>query len=92
MRESAKGFFCDSHFCGFKLWKDSKFWTAKRKKLTAAIVTALLKDGRVALKGLYSEKSGKTYDAMVILDDANPRGGERDGYVNFKMGFGKEKS
>ena len=81
VRESAKGFFCDSHSCGFKLWKDSKFWTAKRKKLTAAIVTALLKDGRVALKGLYSEKSGKTYDATVILDDKG------DGYVNFKMEF-----
>ena len=81
VRESAKGFFCDNHSCGFKLWKDSKFWTAKKKPLTAAIVTALLKDGHVALKGLYSEKSGKNYDAVVILDDKG------DGYVNFKMEF-----
>ncbi|MDL2287416.1 DNA topoisomerase 3 [Eubacteriales bacterium OttesenSCG-928-G02] len=81
VREYVKGFFCDSHSCGFKLWKDSKFWTAKKKSLTADIVTALLKDGRVDLKGLYSEKSGKKYDAAVILDDKS------DGYVNFKMEF-----
>jgi len=81
VREAAKGFFCDSHACDFKLWKDSKFWTAKKKPLTAAIVTALLKDGRVVLKGLYSEKTGKTYDATVILDDPG------SGYVNFKLEF-----
>jgi len=43
----------------------------------------LLKNGRVALKGLHSEKTGKKYDATIILDDTG------DGYVNFKMEFGK---
>lgn len=81
VRESAKGFFCESRSCGFKLWKESKFWTAKKKPLTAAIVAALLKDGRVALNGLYSEKTGKKYNATVILDDTC------DSYVNFKMEF-----
>jgi len=79
--EGTKGFFCDNRDCGFKLWKESKFWTAKKKPLTAAIVTALLKDGRVALKGLFSEKTGKKYDAVVILDDSG------NGFVNFKMEF-----
>jgi DNA topoisomerase-3 len=41
----------------------------------------LLKDGRVALKGLHSEKTGKKYDATVVLDDTG------DGYVNFKLIF-----
>jgi DNA topoisomerase-3 len=79
VREGQKGYFCDSRDCGFKLWKDSKFWTAKRKPLTAAIVERLLKDGRVALKDLYSAKTGKTYSAVVELDDD---GGK---YVNYKM-------
>jgi len=83
VRESAKGFFCDTRSCGFKIWKESKFWTAKKKPPTAAIVAALLKDGRVIVKGLYSEKSGKKYDATVILDDTG------DGYVNFKLDFGE---
>ena len=81
VRDGGKGYFCDSRACGFKLWKESKFWTAKKKPLTAKIVTALLKDRRVKLTGLFSERTGKTYDAMVILDDSG------DGYVNFKMSF-----
>ena len=81
VREAEKGFFCDSRVCGFKLWKESKFWTAKKKPLTGAIVAALLKDGRVALKDLHSEKTGKTYRATVILDDSG------DKHVNFKMEF-----
>jgi DNA topoisomerase-3 len=81
VREFGKGFFCDTASCGFKLWKESKFWTAKKKPLTAAIVAALLKEGQVALKNLHSEKTGKKYDATIILDDSG------DGYVNFKMIF-----
>jgi DNA topoisomerase-3 len=83
IREGTKGYFCDSRICGFKLWKESKFWTAKRKALSPAIVTTLLKDGRVKLTGLFSEKTGKTYDAVVILDD---KGGK---FVDFRMEFDK---
>jgi DNA topoisomerase-3 len=83
VRESGKGFFCDTGSCGFKIWKESKFWTAKKKPLTAKIVAALLKNGRVALKGLHSGKTGKKYDATIILYDTG------DGYVNFKMEFNK---
>jgi DNA topoisomerase-3 len=85
VRESARGFFCDNRTCGFKMWKASKFWEAKRKPLTAASVAALLKDGKACVKGLYSEKSGKKYDATVMLDDT---GGK---YVNFKLEFGRAK-
>jgi len=85
VREGGKGYFCDSQACGFKLWKESKFWTAKKKPLTAAIVTALLKDGKVKLTKLFSEKTGKTYDATIMLDDD---GGQ---FVNFKMEFDARK-
>ena len=86
IREGQKGFFCDKHDCGFKIWKASKFWTAKKKPLTAAIVTALLKDGRVALKGLFSEKTNKKYDATVVLDDSG------SGFVNFRLEFAAGKA
>jgi DNA topoisomerase-3 len=80
VREGDKGFFCDNRSCGFKLWKNAKFWTSKKKPLTAAIVAALLKDGRVAVKGLYSKKTGKKYDATIVLDDTGQ-------YINFKLQF-----
>ena len=81
VREGTKGFFCDAQTCSFKIWRESKFWTAKKKPLTAAIVAVLLKDGRAFVKGFYSERTGKKYDSMVALEDTG------DGYVNFKLEF-----
>jgi len=78
--ETQKGFFCQSAGCKFALWKNSKFFTAKKKTLTKAVAAALLNDGRVALKGCYSERTGKTYDATVVLEDDGQK-------VNYKMEF-----
>lgn len=77
--ESKKGFFCDNRDCAFALWKDNKFFSGKKKSITKSVAAALLKEGRVSMSGLYSEKTGKTYDAVVLLDDT---GGK---YVNFKL-------
>ena len=67
--EMQKGFFCQDKSCKFAIWKNNNWWAAKRKQPTKAIVAALLKDGRAHVTGLYSEKSGKTYDATVVLED-----------------------
>jgi DNA topoisomerase-3 len=83
VHERGKGFFCENRACGFALWKDNKFFTYKKKELTKAVAAALLKDGRVKMKGLYSEKTGKTYDAIVVLDDTKGK------YVGFKLEFEK---
>ncbi|WP_395548426.1 MULTISPECIES: hypothetical protein [unclassified Lacrimispora] len=82
--ENKKGFCCSDKSCGFALWKENKFFTSKKKTLTKAVATELLKNGRIKLTGCYSEKTGKTYDALIILDDT---GGK---YVNFKMEFVKK--
>ena len=74
--ESPKGFFCENRACSFVLWKNSRFFTAKKKALTKSLAAALLKNGRAPLKGCYSEKTGKTYDASVLLEDD----GQRTGY------------
>jgi DNA topoisomerase-3 len=67
--------------------KTTDFFESKKKELTKKIAAALLKDGRVNVTGLYSEKNGKTYDAVVLLADTNPRGGNGGKYVNFKLEF-----
>ena len=74
--ESPKGFFCENRACSFVLWKNSRFFTAKKKVLTKSLAAALLENGRAPLKGCYSEKTGKTYDASVLLEDD----GQRTGY------------
>ncbi len=88
--EGKKSFFCegwrDTPPCGFALWKNDKFFSSKRKELTPKIAAALLKDGRVKLKDLYSEKKGVMYNATVILDDD---GGK---FVHYKMEFDNTKS
>ena len=43
----------------------------------------MLKDGKAKLTGCYSEKTGKTYDATVLLEDT----GEK---TNFKLLFEKK--
>ena len=83
--EGKKGFFCDNRDCAFALWKDNKFFSGKKKSITKSVAAALLKEGRVSMSGLYSEKTGKTYDAVVLLDDT---GGK---YVNFKLVFPAKK-
>ena len=82
--EMQKGFFCQDQSCKFAIWKNNNWWAAKRKQPTKAIVAALLKDGRAHVTGLYSEKSGKTYDATVVLEDTGQ-------YVNFKLEFDRQK-
>lgn len=67
--ESRKGFFCENHDCHFGMWRDNKFFKMKHVTLTKAQAAELLKSGRVFVKGLYSEKTGKLYDAWVVLDD-----------------------
>jgi DNA topoisomerase-3 len=78
--ESAKGFFCSSRACRFVLWKDNRFFEAKKKKLDKKTAAALLTEGRVFFSDLFSEKTGKTYAATVLLEDT----GEK---TNYKLDF-----
>lgn len=80
--EGKKGFLCENRDCGFALWRDNRFFASKKKDLTRAIAAALLEKGLVSLSGLYSEKTGKTYNAVVIMEDTGK-------YVNFKLEFEK---
>ena len=67
------------------MWKNDRFWISRRKELTQKMAADLLKKGRTSVKGLWSEKKGSTYDAVVILNDT---GGK---YVNFKLEFPRRK-
>ena len=78
--ERKQGYFCEDRNCGFALWKNSKFFSAKNKQLTKSVAAALLKDGRTQLSGCYSERSGKTYDAVVVMNDDGRQ-------VNFSLEF-----
>jgi DNA topoisomerase-3 len=80
--ESAKSFRCSNDKCLFCLWKDNKFLSSMKKTVTKSMATSLLKNGRVNVRGLYSQRTGKTFDATLVLSDTGD-------YANFSLEFPK---
>lgn len=82
--EGQQNFYCSNEECTFKLWKKDRFFKTKKKEITKSVAKKLLTDSKVHFKDLYSERTGKIYEADVILDDTNT-------YVNFRLEFNKKK-
>ena len=83
--ERQKGWFCSNRECRFILWKDNAYFTKIGKRLTPQIVEKLLRDRRVHLKDCKSQKTGKTYNADLLLST------EDDGRPQFSMEFENRK-
>ena len=77
--EGKKNYYCGNRACQFVMWKNDRFFEERKKAFTPKIAAALLKHGKVKIKGLFSPKTGKTYDGTVLLADT---GGK---YVNFRV-------
>lgn len=84
--EGKSNFACSDRSCSFVLWKNDRFWTSRKKELTKKMAADLLKKGRTAVKGMWSEKKGDTYDATVVMEDTGAK------FVKFKLEFPKKKS
>lgn len=91
--ENKKSFYCSGYKegCKFSLWKEGKAGVLKvlaysKKKLTAAMVKEMLKDSKHQrmVKGLKSEKTGKTYDAYIVF-------AQNGDYTNLQFGGFPEK-
>lgn len=65
--EGRANFYCSNKECDFALFKENKWWTMKKKSITKTYAKALLKDGKVKVKGFYSAEKNKTYDATVVM-------------------------
>ena len=77
--EGNKNYYCGNRACKFVMWKDDRFFEERKVTFTPKIAAALLKSGKVKVKGLYSVKTGKTYDGTVLLADTG------DKYVNYRV-------
>ena len=80
-----KGYFCSNKECRFALWKNNRYFDSIGKKLTSAIAGKLITAGRVKLKGCKSAKTGKSFDATLVLSTGE------DGQAQFSMEFEKKK-
>ena len=85
VHEGKKNYYCSDRDCAFVMWKNDRFFEDRKVTFSAKIAAALLKSGKVKVKGLYSPKTGKTYDGTVVLADT---GGK---YVNYKIELPKKK-
>ena len=85
VHEGKKNFYCSNRDCAFTMWKNDRFFEERKVTFSPKIAAALLKSGRANVKGLYSPKTGKTYDGTVVLADT---GGK---YVNYKIEIPKKK-
>ncbi|MGO3752029.1 MAG: DNA topoisomerase 3 [Peptoniphilaceae bacterium] len=81
--EGKKNYYCINKDCNFVLFKEDRFFTKKRKKLTKKMVQDLLGQGSTYIKDLYSEKKKKTYNAHISIEDTGK-------YINYKMEFDKK--
>ena len=77
--EWEKTFSCEDKNCRFVIFKNSKFFTEKKAKITKVKVKELLNKGKTKMK-FYSEKANKDYEAYIKLDITEK-------YINFKMEF-----
>jgi DNA topoisomerase-3 len=59
--EGKKNYYCGNRSCSFVMWKNDRFFEQKKKAFTKQIAAALLKDGKVKIKGMRSTKTGGKY-------------------------------
>ena len=77
--EGKKNYYCSNRDCAFTMWKNDRFFEERKVAFSLKIAAALLKDGKVKVKKLYSPRTGKTYNGTILLADA---GGK---YVNYRV-------
>ena len=83
--EGRKNYYCANRDCAFTMWKNDRFFEKRKVTFSPKIAAALLKDGKVKVKKLYSPKTGKTYDGTILLDDT---GGK---YVNYRIAIQRDR-
>lgn len=74
--ETPKGYFCSNGECRFAIWNDSRYFESIGKGLTPFLAGKLLKEGKVMMRGCKSKRTGKGFDAMLLLsvsEDGKPR-------------------
>ena len=65
--EMQKGWFCTNKSCRFAIWRDNNYFKKLGKKMTPQLAEQLIRKGSAPLKNCRSERTGKTYNATVVI-------------------------
>lgn len=91
--ENNRSYYCESYqkgtFCGFTLWKENRFFQTFQKELTKEMAVELLKNGKVFIKGLFSKKKQKHFDAYITLTQKENEAGKKQSL--FQLEFIKKE-
>ena len=82
--EGKRNFYCDSRECSFCLWKENRYLSSMKKLVDKKMAVDLLEKGRTHVKDLYSQRTGKTFAADLLMK-------VEDGRANFSLEFPKKK-
>ena len=87
VHEGKSNYYCSNRECSFCLWKNSTYLNNLKKPMTRKMAAEFLQKGRVHGKGLYSSKTGKTFDADIVLTETTDKDGNP--IASFKLEFNK---
>ena len=82
--EGKKNFYCNNRECSFSLWKENRYLSSMKKLVDKKMAMDLLAKGRTHVKDFYSQKTGKTFAADLLMT-------AEDGRANFSLEFPKNK-
>lgn len=86
--ERNKGWFCSNKSCRFILWKDNAYFGKLGKYLTGQLAEKLVCDGRARLKDCKSQRTGKNFNATVVMRTED--NGKPGFSLEFDSGGGKK--
>lgn len=85
--DGKSSYYCSSRECSFCLWKKNKFLECLKQPMTKKLVQELLKKGRIHSKKLYSQRTGKMFEADLVLTRTVDKEGNPTSSI--QLDFGK---
>lgn len=82
--EGKKNYYCGNRDCSFALWKENRYLAGMRKVIDKTMAEDLLREGRTHVTDFYSQKTGKTFVADLLMD-------VQDGRASFSLKFPSKK-
>ena len=83
--EGKSKYFCSNKECSFALWKESKYLSSMKKTICRKMADDLLAKGKTHVKDFFSAKTGKTFEADLLMRVDN-------GKVSFSLEFPQKKA
>ena len=83
-----RNYYCSNRECNFVLWKETRYLQNMRKVIDNKMAAELLKNGSTHIKDLYSSKTGRYFEADLLMKGEDEK---IDFYLSFTKNNKKSK-